>query len=167
LVAILDADKQGFLRSQTALIQTIGRAARHVSGKVIMYADKITEAMEGAINETNRRREIQVAYNQKHNIEPISIIKAIRDLTDRVAVSQVAESAAPYEVGQPGPVPKKELESMIEELEARMKQAAADLEFETAAMLRDQVYELRTILAEDESLKPWEKIKVLAGQEYP
>jgi excinuclease ABC subunit B len=165
LVAILDADKQGFLRSQTALIQTIGRAARHVKGQVIMYADKITDAMKGAIDETNRRREIQLTYNQKHNIEPLSIVKAIRDLTDRVTVSQVAESGAPYEVGQPGPVPKKELESMIETLEARMKQAAADLEFEQAAMLRDQVYELRIILAEDESLKPWEKIKVLAGQE--
>jgi len=167
LVAILDADKQGFLRSQTALIQTIGRAARHVSGKVIMYADKVTEAMEGAINETNRRREIQRAYNEKHNIEPISIIKAIRDLTDRVTISQVAESTAPYETGQPGPVPKKELQSMIETLESRMRQAAADLQFEQAAMLRDQIYELRTILAEDESLKPWEKIKVLAGQDYP
>ena len=167
LVAILDADKQGFLRSQTALIQTIGRAARHVSGRVIMYADKITDAMKAAIDETNRRRETSVAYNQKHDIEPVSIIKAIRDLTDRVSISQVAESSAAYETGQPGPLPKKELQSMIETLESRMSQAAADLEFEQAAMLRDQIYELRTILAEDESLKPWEKIKVLAGQDYP
>jgi excinuclease ABC subunit B len=164
LVAILDADKQGFLRSQTALIQTIGRAARHVEGRVIMYADKVTEAMQGALEETDRRRDKQIAYNLERGIEPVSIIKAIRDLTDRVAVSAVAESAAGYDAGQPGPVPKRELEKMIEALESRMKQAAADLEFEQAALLRDQIYELRTILAEDESLKPWERIKVLAGQ---
>jgi excinuclease ABC subunit B len=165
LVAILDADKQGFLRSQTALIQTIGRAARHVSGQVIMYADMVTDAMEAAIKETDRRREIQEAYNEKHNIEPISIIKEIRDLTDRVSAGVVAETTAEYTAGQPGPIPKSELENMIKTLESRMKQAAADLEFEQAAMLRDQIYELRTILAEDESLKPWERIKVLAGQE--
>jgi excinuclease ABC subunit B len=162
LVAILDADKQGFLRSQTALIQTIGRAARHVSGQVIMYADKITEAMQGAIDETNRRREIQVAFNQEHNIEPVSIVKAIRDLTDRVTVSAVAEAPTDYTTGRPELMPKSELEKMIETLESRMKQAAKDLEFEQAAMLRDQIYELRTILAEDESLKPWERIKALA-----
>ncbi|MEJ2758481.1 MAG: UvrB/UvrC motif-containing protein, partial [Anaerolineales bacterium] len=165
LVAILDADKQGFLRSQTALIQTIGRAARHVQGQVIMYADVITDAMQAAIDETNRRREKQVAYNKEHGIEPVSIIKAIRDLTDRVHVQAVAESKAPYEAGQPGPIPKSELERMIEELEAQMRAAAQALEFEQAALLRDQIYELRTILSEDESLKPWERIKVLAGRE--
>ncbi len=165
LVAILDADKQGFLRSQTALIQTIGRAARHVSGRVIMYADVVTEAMQAAIEETNRRREKQVAYNKARGIEPVSIIKAIRDLTDRVSVQAVAESKAPYGAGQPGPIPKSELEKMIEELEKQMRTAAQSLEFEQAAMLRDQIYELRTILSEDESLKPWERIKVLAGRE--
>jgi excinuclease ABC subunit B len=164
LVAILDADKQGFLRSQTALIQTIGRAARHVRGQVIMYADRVTEAMQAAIDETNRRRDKQVTYNQEHGIEPISIVKAIRDLTDRVTMPAVAEEGAAYTVGKPGQIPKSELESMIETLEDRMKQAAKDLEFEQAAMLRDQIYELRMIMAEDESLKPWEKIKILAGQ---
>ena len=164
LVAILDADKQGFLRSQTALIQTIGRAARHVSGRVIMYADMITEAMQAAIEETNRRREKQVAYNLERGIEPVSIIKAIRDLTDRVTMPAVAEEGAAYTVGQPRQLPKLELEHMIEALEQRMKEAAKALEFEQAALLRDQIYELRTILAEDESLKPWEKIKILAGQ---
>jgi excinuclease ABC subunit B len=165
LVAILDADKQGFLRSQTALIQTIGRAARHVSGRVIMYADEITEAMQAAINETNRRRDKQVAYNLERGIEPVSIVKAIRDLTDRVSMQAVAEKSAAYEVGRPGPIPKSELENMIESLEEQMKAAAQALEFEQAALLRDQIFELRTILAEDESLKPWEKIKVLAGQQ--
>ncbi|MEJ2485956.1 MAG: excinuclease ABC subunit UvrB [Anaerolineales bacterium] len=164
LVAILDADKQGFLRSQTALIQTIGRAARHVRGQVIMYADRVTDAMQAAIDETNRRRDKQVTYNQEHGIEPISIVKAIRDLTDRVTMPAVAEEGAAYTVGKPGQIPKSELESMIETLEDRMKQAAKDLEFEQAAMLRDQIYELRMIMAEDESLKPWEKIKILAGQ---
>jgi excinuclease ABC subunit B len=133
--------------SQTALIQTIGRAARHVSGRVIMYADKVTDAMHAAIEETNRRREKQVAYNQQHGIEPVSIVKAIRA----------------YTTGKPHQMPKSELEHMIETLEARMKEAAKALEFEQAAMLRDQIYELRSILAEDESLKPWEKIKILAG----
>jgi excinuclease ABC subunit B len=164
LVAILDADKQGFLRSQTALIQTIGRAARHVRGQVIMYADRVTDAMQAAIDETNRRRDKQVTYNQEHGIEPISIVKAIRDLTDRVTMPAVAEEGAAYTVGKPGQIPKSELESMIGTLEDRMKQAAKDLEFEQAAMLRDQIYELRMIMAEDESLKPWEKIKILAGQ---
>jgi len=163
LVAILDADKQGFLRSQTALIQTIGRAARHVSGRVIMYADHVTEAMQAAIDETNRRRDKQVAYNQQHGIEPVSIVKAIRDLTDRVTMPSVAEAGAAYTTGKPKDLPKSELEHMIEALEARMKEAAKALEFEQAAMLRDQIYELRSILAEDESLKPWEKIKILAG----
>jgi excinuclease ABC subunit B len=164
LVAILDADKQGFLRSQTALVQTIGRAARHVSGRVIMYADKVTDAMQAALTETNRRRDKQVAYNLEHGIEPVSIVKAIRDLTYRVTMSAVAEEGAEYTVGKSRQLPKSELEHMIESLEERMKEAAKALEFEQAAMLRDQIYELRTILAEDESLKPWEKIKVLAGQ---
>jgi excinuclease ABC subunit B len=164
LVAILDADKQGFLRSQTALVQTIGRAARHVSGRVIMYADKVTDAMQAALTETNRRRDKQVAYNLEHGIEPVSIVKAIRDLTDRVTMSAVAEEGAEYTVGKSRQLPKSELEHMIESLEERMKEAAKALEFEQAAMLRDQIYELRTILAEDESLKPWEKTKVLAGQ---
>jgi len=164
LVAILDADKQGFLRSQTALIQTIGRAARHESGKVIMYADKITEAMQAAIDETNRRRKKQVDYNEEHGIKPESIVKAIRDLTDQISTHAVAESKAGYSVGESDKLPKRDLEEMIKTLEDKMKAAAQALEFEQAAMLRDQIYELRTILAEDDNLKPWERIKVLAGE---
>jgi excinuclease ABC subunit B len=165
LVAILDADKQGFLRSQTALIQTIGRAARHESGKVIMYANKNTDAMKAAIDETNRRREKQVAYNKDHGIEPVSIVKAIRDLTDQLSAHAVSESKAEYRVEGSGSLPKRELEKMIKTLEEQMKAAAQSLEFEKAAMLRDQIFELRTIMAEDENLKPWERIKVLAGED--
>jgi excinuclease ABC subunit B len=167
LVAILDADKQGFLRSKTALIQTIGRAARHVSGQVIMYADKVTDAMQGAIDETNRRRAKQVAHNKAQGIEPLSIVKSIRDLTDSISQSAklaIAEGKAEYRVDGASTMPKRELENMIKQLEERMKAAAQSLEFESAAMMRDQIYELRTILAEDESLKPWEKIKIIAGE---
>ncbi|MFC1936159.1 excinuclease ABC subunit UvrB [Chloroflexota bacterium] len=168
LVAILDADKQGFLRSQTALIQTIGRAARHVGGRVIMYAQKVTDAMHAAIEETNRRREKQVAYNQEHGIEPTSIIKAVRDLTDQLSAAAkqaIAEPKGEYSVEGAATLPKKVLEKMITELEKRMKAAAQALEFEQAALLRDQIYELRTTLAEDDSLKPWERIKIIAGEE--
>ena len=168
LVAILDADKQGFLRSQTALIQTIGRAARHVSGHVIMYADKVTDAMRAAIDETNRRRAKQVAHNQANGIEPASIIKAVRDLTDQLsehAKHAIAEKKSDYHVEGASTLPKREIESMIRELEERMKAAAKALEFEQAALMRDQIFELRSILAEDDSLKPWERIKILAGEE--
>jgi excinuclease ABC subunit B len=165
LVAILDADKAGFLRSDTALIQTIGRAARHVQGKVIMYADQVTDAMRNAIDETNRRRAKQIAYNQEHGIEPISIVKAVRDLTDQLSVAHaVAEPKATYQTSDAVKLPKTEMQKLIQELEARMKEAARNLEFEQAAALRDQVFELREILAEDESLKPWERIRVLAGE---
>jgi excinuclease ABC subunit B len=165
LVAILDADKQGFLRSQTALIQTIGRAARHESGKVIMYANKNTDAMLAAIDETNRRRAKQITYNKEHGIEPVSIVKAIRDLTDQISAHAVAESKAEYSVGGAASVPKREMKNMIKALEEKMKAAAQSLEFEQAAMLRDQIFELRNILAEDENLKPWERVKILAGEE--
>jgi len=165
LVTILDADKAGFLRSDTALIQTIGRAARHVQGKVIMYADQFTDAMRTAIDETNRRRAKQVAYNEAHGIEPVSIVKAVRDLTDQLtAAHAVADPKAPYEVSGVVKLPKTEMQKLIQELEARMKEAARNLEFEQAAALRDQIFELREILAEDESLKPWERIRVLAGE---
>jgi excinuclease ABC subunit B len=165
LVAILDADKEGFLRSETALIQTIGRAARHVNGKVIMYADKNTDAMRKAIDETNRRRAKQMAYNQEHGIEPVSIVKAVRDLTDQLTVHSVSESQGEYRVKTSTGLPKSELQRVIAELEKQMKAAAKDLEFEKAAILRDQVYELRTILAEESNLKPWEKVRLLAGEE--
>jgi excinuclease ABC subunit B len=148
LVAVLDADKQGFLRSEQALIQTIGRAARHVNGHVIMYADKVTEAMQGAIDETNRRRAIQVDYNQQHGIEPASIVKEVRDLTQRVQQATAPE-AKPEVAGEISPValPKSELKKLIDSLEAEMKAAAKALEFEKAAVLRDQLIELRQVMA--------------------
>ena len=164
LVAILDADKEGFLRSGTALIQTIGRAARHVQGKVIMYADKITDSMRFAIDETNRRRAIQVKYNQDHGIEPVSIIKAVRDLTDQLGRQAQAE-ARRLRPETPEAMPKAEIKRWIAELEGEMKAAAKNLEFEKAAVLRDQIYELRAILADDASVPPWEKVRLLSGEE--
>jgi excinuclease ABC subunit B len=163
LVAILDADKQGFLRSEIALIQTIGRAARHVNGKVIMYADKVTDAMSSAINETNRRRAIQISYNEEHGIQPVSIVKEVRDLTDQITVRSVAEPQAEYRIEGASGLPKDELLKVIAELEKQMKEAAQNLEFEKAAVLRDQVYELRAILAEESNAPPWEKIRYLSG----
>ncbi len=170
LVAILDADKEGFLRSGTALVQTIGRAARNVHGKVIMYADKITDSMKFAIDETNRRRAKQDAYNIKHNIEPVTIIKAIHDLTERLtggsgAAVSVAERRGDYEAGKlKTGIPTRELQRLIVEMEKEMKQAAKDLQFERAAVLRDQVFEMRKLLAEESDLPPWKKIHLLAGQ---
>jgi excinuclease ABC subunit B len=165
LVAILDADKEGFLRSDKALIQTIGRAARHVRGKVIMYADRITDSMGRAIDETNRRREKQTAYNEEHGIEPVSIIKAVRDLTDQMTVQAVAEAKGEYRVDGAATLPKPEIKQIIAEMDKQMKIAAQDLEFEKAAVLRDQIFELRAILAEESNLPPWEKVRLLAGEE--
>lgn len=165
LVAILDADKEGFLRSDTALIQTIGRAARHVNGKVIMYADKITDSMKRAIDETNRRRAKQISYNQQHGIEPVSIVKAVRDLTDQITVHSAAETKAEYHVRSAVKMENRELRNLVAQLEAQMKEAAKNLEFEKAAVLRDEIFELRGILAEETNLKPWEKVKLLAGEE--
>ncbi|HDD54956.1 MAG TPA: excinuclease ABC subunit UvrB [Chloroflexi bacterium] len=164
LVAILDADKAGFLRSDTALIQTIGRAARHVKGKVIMYADSITPAMETALEETNRRRQKQVDYNLEHGIEPESIKKSISDITERVKMRAVAESSGEYQPGF-GNIPLPELKNIITEMEKQMLAAAENLEFETAAGLRDQLFELRELLALQTDMKPWEKINLLAGKE--
>jgi excinuclease ABC subunit B len=165
LVAILDADKEGFLRSETALIQTIGRAARHVNGKVIMYADKMTDSMKRAIDETNRRRAKQIDYNREHGIEPVSIVKAVRDLTDQLSVRAVAEQKAEYKVRGAASMQKSELQRVITELEKQMKTAAQDLEFEKAAVLRDQIFELRGILVEESNLPPWKKVRLLAGEE--
>ncbi len=168
LVAILDADKEGFLRSATALIQTTGRAARHLHGKVIMYADRMTDSMRIAIDETSRRRKKQMDYNQLHGIEPVSIVKAIRDLTQRLSSSAagVAEGRAEYQSGGRDAVrmPRRDLQRLIAEMEKEMKQAAKDLEFERAALLRDQVYELRAVLAEESDLQPWQKARLLAGE---
>jgi excinuclease ABC subunit B len=165
LVAILDADKEGFLRSGTALIQTTGRAARHVDGKVLMYADRITDSMKRAIDETDRRRAKQVAYNEAHGIQPVSIMKAVRDLTDQMTPRALAESRGEYKVKGPRGLAKNELQRVIAEMGKQMKEAARNLEFEKAAVLRDQIYELRGVLAEESNLKPWEKIKLLAGEE--
>jgi excinuclease ABC subunit B len=144
LVAILDADKEGYLRSQTSLIQTIGRAARHIDGRVIMYADRVTASMQYAIDETARRRRIQQAHNEEHGITPQGIRKAIRDLGERL--KQVAESKAGYEAGQP--IPKEDVAKLVKDLERQMKEAARAMEFERAALLRDQIYELRATLAD-------------------
>jgi excinuclease ABC subunit B len=151
LVAIVDADKEGFLRSDQALIQTIGRAARHINGTVIMYADKMTDSMKRAIDETERRRAIQVAYNLEHNIQPASIIKEVRDLTDRVKAQiaedkHIASATAAPEVS-PADLTLSELDKMVREIEKAMKAAAKDLEFEKAAALRDQIVELRRVMA--------------------
>ena len=144
LVAILDADKEGYLRSGGSLIQTIGRASRHVDGRVVMYADKVTDSMRLAIDETERRRRIQTAYNEKRGISPVGIHKAIRDITDRL---RVAEEKSSYSLN--GSLPKDELTRMVMDLEKQMKSAAKSLEFEKAAMLRDQVVELRKALVSD------------------
>jgi excinuclease ABC subunit B len=142
LVAILDADKEGFLRSEGSLIQMIGRAARHVDGHVIMYADTVTDSMRRAIEETYRRRRIQIAYNESHGITPVGIRKAIKDITDRVRA--VAESRPSYTVERS--IPRDEARRLIAELEKEMKEAARQLEFEKAALLRDQIFELRRAL---------------------
>ncbi len=165
LVAILDADKEGFLRSGTALIQTIGRAARHVSGRVIMYADRMTDSMKFAIDETNRRRAKQVKYNEENGIIPVSIHKAIHDLTESMSEKAVSEMRGEYKTKGIGDMPRNELQKIINEMEKQMKEAAKNLEFERAAALRDEMYELKTLLAEDETLKPWERIKLLMGEE--
>jgi excinuclease ABC subunit B len=144
LVAILDADKEGYLRSERSLIQTIGRAARHLDGHVIMYADRVTDSMRKAIDETYRRRAIQIEYNEERGITPVGIQKAIRDLSD--SVRAVAKERVQYEVGDD--VPKDELARLVKDLEGQMKQAAKNLEFERAAAIRDQVVEMRRRMEE-------------------
>ena len=147
LVAILDADKEGFLRSETSLIQTIGRAARNSEGHVVMYADVMTDSMRNAIEETNRRREIQEAYNKEHGITPTTIKKAVRDL---IAVSKAVAETEVKLKKDPESMSKKELKNLISQLEKQMRQAAADLNFEQAAELRDKMIELKKNLADAE-----------------
>jgi excinuclease ABC subunit B len=161
LIAILDADKQGFLRSGTALIQTIGRAARNINGRVIMYADKMTDAMTFAIGETERRRKKQADYNTSHDIQPVSILKEIRELTLKAAEHSVAEKRAGYGSDRNQDFGQKELQAMVKELEDKMKQSAGNLEFEKAAQYRDQILQLRAIQLDDARLSPMEKIKLL------
>ncbi len=165
LVGILDADKEGFLRSDTALIQTIGRAARHVNGRVIMYADRVTDSMKRAIDETNRRRAKQIKYNEENGIVPISIHKAIHDLTEEFSQKAVSEMRGEYKTRSMSDLPRNELKQIIHEMEKQMKEAAKNLEFERAAALRDELFGLKSLLAEDEDLKPWERIKLMAGEE--
>jgi len=143
LVAILDADKEGFLRTETSLIQTIGRAARNVDSRVIMYCDGISAAMKSAIDETERRREIQDRYNREHGITPKSVKKAVRSV---IEATKVAEEEGKYEGKSPLELTKKELKIYISRLEDEMKQAAADLQFERAAQLRDMVFEYKAKL---------------------
>jgi excinuclease ABC subunit B len=146
LVCILDADKEGYLRSGGSLVQTIGRAARHVEGRVIMYADRVTDSMRFAIDETNRRRKVQQSYNEEHGISPEGITKSIRDITDQI--KKVAEEKTEYNVKT---LPKDEMVRLTKELELQMKTAAKNMEFEKAALLRDQVVELRKAMIDDQS----------------
>ena len=152
LVAVLDADKEGFLRSETSLIQTIGRAARHLHGRVIMYADLVTRSMRRAIDETYRRRSLQVVYNEQHGITPVSIVKSLRDLNERVTqesgqdgLARAAEEEPAYELGfrRTNDLSRVELAQSIKDLERQMRLAADSLAFEKAAALRDQISEFR------------------------
>ncbi len=145
LVAILDADKEGFLRSETSLIQTIGRAARNAEGHVIMYADSITDSMKAAIDETNRRREIQQKYNEDHGITPQTIKKAVRDL---ISISKAAAAGDGEFKKDPESMDAKELDKLAKELAKKMRQAAAELNFEEAARLRDRMKEVKQMLLE-------------------
>ncbi len=140
LIAILDADKEGFLRSDTSLIQTIGRAARNVHGKVIMYGDRITDSMRRAIDETDRRRAVQEAYNVEHGITPTSIQKKVKEL---IRTTKVAESPAPYTAKEVKKLGKRETLALVAKLEKDMRTAAKALEYERAAELRDMIFELR------------------------
>ena len=164
LVAIIDADKEGFLRSGVSLIQTIGRAARNVDGKVIMYADNMTDSMKYAIDETNRRRKKQLAYNEEHHIKPMTIQKAIYDLSERLTTSASVADAREDFKDTKRRLPKNELKHALAQLEKEMKEAAKNLEFEKAAELRDQVYEMRGLLADLENVPPWKRARMLAGE---
>ena len=157
MVAILDADKEGYLRSASSLIQIIGRAARHVEGTVLMYADKMTASMEAAIKETERRRGIQEAYNRAHNIVPMGINKGVRDLSDRLR--KAAEDQGVYATTSAHqtvelPTSREAMSKLIKDLEKQMKNASRDLEFEKAAALRDQILDLRRTMALEEELAP-------------
>ena len=152
LVAILDADKEGYLRSNTSLIQTIGRAARHSNGHVIMYADRITDSMRTAMDETYRRRTIQDAFNKEHGIEPQSIQKEVHDITE--GIKAIAESRTRYDVVRKE-MSRSDMYRVVKDLEVQMKEAAKNLQFEKAAQFRDEIYELRRLLVlEEKTLSP-------------
>ena len=145
LVAILDADKEGFLRSETSLIQTIGRAARNSEGHVVMYADTMTDSMRLAIQETERRRTVQMAYNEEHGITPKTIQKSVRDL---ISISKKVAAEEMRMEKDPESMSRKELEKLAKDIEKQMKKAAAELNFEAAAELRDKMIELKKMMAE-------------------
>ncbi|MEX2421495.1 MAG: UvrB/UvrC motif-containing protein, partial [Actinomycetota bacterium] len=160
LVAILDADKQGFLRSSTSLIQTIGRAARNVDGQVVMYADVMTDAMHTALDETSRRREKQLAYNLEHGIDPQTVRKRVGDIIAAVRAEERGEEYRPHQTsgrereserGTATDLPREELEALIRRLDEEMHEAAAELRFEYAARLRDELADLRRELASMEA----------------
>jgi excinuclease ABC subunit B len=159
LIGILDADKEGFLRSETALIQTIGRAARNAAGRVILYADNMTSSMEYAIRETNRRRVIQVAYNNEHGITPKTIIKHIRDITEQMRSDH--DQAVGDLVVIDSERMKSDPKGLIREKEEQMADAVRDLDFETAAILRDEILVLRKkfnlVAPEKKERKNWKK----------
>src|SRR5579863_5812037 len=161
LVAILDADKEGFLRSETSLIQTIGRAARHVSGMVLMYADNMTASMERAINETERRRARQLAYNTEHNIDPQSIRKSVRDILSSVYADRERHAAGKKALRE---VPRDVLMATITKLDREMREAASKLEFEKAAALRDELWELRKQLPDGGDIRLSKKAPNIFGQ---
>jgi excinuclease ABC subunit B len=153
LVAILDADKEGFLRSAWSLIQVIGRAARNIGGEVVMYADRVTESMQVAIDETDRRRDIQEAYNSEHGIAPTTIIKEIRDINDRLAAVAEAPGAYDPDTRELTELSQAEVEKMVATMEAEMKSASRQLEFERAAALRDEIQDIRIrVLEQDASV---------------
>jgi excinuclease ABC subunit B len=151
LVAILDADKEGFLRSEGSLIQMIGRAARHVEGSVIMYADTVTRSMQRAIDETNRRRKLQMTYNEQHHITPRGIHKEVKALSERIKAMSGAEAAAAdgkSVAAALAGIPREDAIRLIKDLESQMRTAAKQLEFEKAAQLRDQIIEIRRSMIE-------------------
>ncbi len=154
LVGILDADKEGFLRSETSLIQTMGRAARNVNGRVILYADRMTGSLERAISETDRRREIQMAYNKKHNITPTSIKKSIKDITDSLKEDRDRATAMALAVDLAIIEKPKELRKLIKARKDQMEEAVKELDFETAALLRDELYKLEEKLPHTKTQKP-------------
>jgi excinuclease ABC subunit B len=172
LVAILDADKEGFLRSAWSLVQMIGRAARNVDGEVVMYADHMTDSMKAAIGETDRRRSVQERHNRENGIEPVTIVKGIRDINDRLRA--VAEASGSYgDGGAPGherdlsAMAKDQIEKLIGQMEAEMRQAARDLEFERAAALRDEVQEIRLRVLEEDASAVVARAAEKAGRARP
>jgi excinuclease ABC subunit B len=148
LVVMLDADKEGFLRSETSLIQTIGRAARNSEGCVVMYADKMTDSMQRALSETNRRRHIQETYNREHGITPKTVIKKVREIIYATATPEEKTKKKALLEKDPESMSREELEAALTKLEKEMKQAAMELQFERAAMLRDEIIEIKKLQLE-------------------